>query len=78
MLWYGRNLKLSECQTKAGNLELSLSLVDPRDMQNNICFHVYAQKSLLIGENGNVVSLTASDSATPAPVSFEFIELVPS
>ena len=27
--------------------------VDPRDMLNNFCFHVYAQKSLFIGENGN-------------------------
>ena len=25
--------------------------VDPWDMQNNFCFHVYAQKSLFIGEN---------------------------
>ena len=29
--------------------------VDPRDMLNNFCFHVYAQKSLFIGENGNFV-----------------------
>ena len=27
--------------------------VDPRDMPTNFCFHVYAQKSLFIGENGN-------------------------
>ena len=26
---------------------------DPWDMLNNFCFHVYAQKSLFIGENGN-------------------------
>ena len=26
---------------------------DPRYMLNNICFHVYAQKSLFIDENGN-------------------------
>ena len=25
-------------------------------MINNVCFHVYAQKSLFIGENGNVFS----------------------
>ena len=31
-----------------------MALVDPRDMLNNFCFHVYAQKSLFIGENGNV------------------------
>ena len=27
--------------------------VDPWDMPGNFCFHVYAQKSLFIGENGN-------------------------
>ena len=27
---------------------------EPRDMLNNFCFHVYAQKSLFIGENVNV------------------------
>ena len=26
---------------------------DPWDMLNNFCFHVYAQKSLFIGENVN-------------------------
>ena len=26
---------------------------DPWDMQKNFCFHVYAQKSLFIGENDN-------------------------
>ena len=30
-----------------------MALVDPRDMLNNFCFHVYAQKSQFIGENGN-------------------------
>ena len=42
-------------------------------MLNNFCFHVDAQKSLFIAENCNVFFLT-----TPYPVSFEFIELVPS
>ena len=28
---------------------------DPWDMLNNFCFHVYAQKSLFIVENGNLV-----------------------
>ena len=32
--------------------------VDPRDMLNNFCFHVYGQKSLFIGENGNGFFLT--------------------
>ena len=27
--------------------------VDPRDMLTNFCFHVYAQKSLFVGEYGN-------------------------
>ena len=27
--------------------------VDPWDMLSNFCFHVYAQKSLFIGENNN-------------------------
>ena len=40
--------KMSESQTKAGNHLLTL------DILNNFCFHVYAQKSLIIGENGNV------------------------
>ena len=31
-----------------------MAQVDPRDMLNNFCSHVYAQKSLFIGENGNV------------------------
>ena len=28
-----------------------MALVDPRD--GSFCFHVYAQKSLFVGENGN-------------------------
>ena len=85
---------MSERQTKAGNLDIyltlslflslshslslsesSLSLIDPWDMLNNFCFHVYAQKSLFIGENGNGLLGTSS---SPAPVTLEFIELVPS
>ena len=65
--------KMSERQTKAGNQEHSLTL----DMLNNFCFHVCAQKSLFIGENGNESFLTSS-SSSPSPVSLEFIELVPS
>ena len=30
-----------------------MAQVDPRDMLNKCYFHVYAQKSLFIGENGN-------------------------
>ena len=44
-------------------------------MLNNFCFHVYTQKTLIIGENDNDFFFT---SASPSPVSLEFIELVPS
>ena len=47
----------------------------PLNMLNNFCFHVYAQKSLIISEIGNVYFLTAASS--PSPVSLEVIELVP-
>ena len=33
-------------------------------MINNVCFHVYAQKSLFIGENGNVVVFYYSTCAS--------------
>ena len=52
--------------------------IDPWDMLNNFCFHVYAQKSLFIGENVNDFFLTATATTSPSPVTFEFIELVPS
>ena len=42
-------------------------------MLNNFCFHVYAQKSLIMSEIGNVYFLEP-----PQPVSLEVIELVPS
>ena len=48
------------------------------DMLNNFCFHVYAQKSLFIAENCNAFFGTSSAAAAPSPVTFEFIELVPS
>ena len=34
-------------------LKFKIAQVDPRDMLNNFCFHVYAQKSLFIAENCN-------------------------
>ena len=82
--------KMSESQTKAGNhrkfekfenfkkfenLKFKIAQVDPRDMLNNFCFHVYAQKSLFIAENCNAFFWTSS---APYPVILEFIELVPS
>ena len=51
-----------------------MAQVDPRDMLNNFCFHLYAQNSLFIAENCNAFFLTAA----PYPVTLEFIELVPS
>ena len=51
-----------------------MALVDLRDMLNNFCFHVYAQKSLFIGENVNAFFWTSAS----APVQLLFIELVPS
>ena len=52
---------MSERHTKAGNQahslshSLTFSLIHSLslDMLNNFCFHVYAQKSLFIGEDGN-------------------------
>ena len=71
-------IKMSECQKSwepgmsCKTLFQSLTL----DMLNNFCFHVYAQKSVFIGQNVNVfIFLT---SATPSPVTLEVIELVPS
>ena len=86
LLTTGCFTKMSECQTKAGNQECfekithfhyfcyshSLTL----DMQNNFCFHVYAQKSLIIAENCNDFFWTSSSS--PSPVTLDVIELVPS
>ena len=53
-----------------------MALVYPWDMLNNFCFHVYAQKSMFIGENGNPFFLTSASSSSPVPL--PFIELVPS
>ena len=47
-----KNVSLSNCQV----VKLSHCQVvkfDPWDMLKYFCFHVYAQKSLFIGENGN-------------------------
>ena len=51
--------------------------VDPWDMVNNFCFHVYAQMSLFMDENINAYFLTRFLTA-PSPVSEAIIELVPS
>ena len=51
--------------------------VDPRDMLNNFCFHLYAQKSLFIAENCNGFFFTTT-TTSPSPVSLDVIELVPS
>jgi len=52
---------------------MSNAYVDPLDMLNKFYFHVYAQKSLLIEENGNDFF-----TAPPLPVSVLILELVPS
>ena len=53
---------------------MSNAYVDPWDMLNNFCFHVYAQMSLFMDENVNAFFLTPA----PLPVSGTIIELVPS
>ena len=52
-----------------------MAQVDPRDMLNNFCFHVNAQKSLFIAEICNAFYFV---TVPPDPVTLEFIELVPS
>ena len=52
---------------------MSNAYVDPWDMLNNFCFHVYAQMSLFMGVNVNGIFLTS-----PLPVTAPIIELVPS
>ena len=42
---------------------MSSAYVDPWDMLNNFCFHVYAQMSLFLGENDNAYFLTAAPAA---------------
>ena len=56
-----KNVKLSSCQVVrlSGCQVVKLSgcqvvKFDPWGMLNNFCFDVYAQKSMFIGENGNV------------------------
>ena len=47
---------MSESQDKSWEpvkFKIQMAQVDPRDMLNNFCLHVYAQKSRFIGENGN-------------------------
>ena len=69
-----KSVKLSGCQV----VKLSRRQVvkfDPWDMLNYFCFHVYAQKSLFIGENCNDFFWTSSP---PHPLTLEFTELVPS
>ena len=58
------------------SLTLSISHSLTLNMLNNFCFHVYAQKSLIISEIGNVYFLTSASS--PDPLTLEFMELVPS
>ena len=66
------------CRMSHVKCHMSNAYVDRWDMLNNFCFHVYAQKSLFIGENDNVYFWTAAAAPAPYPVSLAFIELVPS
>ncbi len=43
--------------------------VDPLDMLNNFCFHVYDQMLMFMGENDNSYFFTTSATATPLHVS---------
>ena len=57
---------------------LSISHSITLDMLNKFCFHLYAQKSLFTGENDNEDFWDAAPTTPPSPMTFEFIELVPS
>ena len=59
------SLSLSHSQTLRLSLSHSLFL----DMLNNFCFHVYAQKSLFIAENCNVVFFTTTTTTREFGVS---------
>ena len=41
------------CQVTCDKFQMSNAYGVPWDMLNNFCFHVYAHKSLIIGENGH-------------------------
>ena len=47
------NLKKFENFKKFEILKFKIAQVDPRNMLNNFCFQVYAQKSLFFAENCN-------------------------
>ena len=54
-----------------------MAQVDPREMLNNFCFHVYAQKSLCKVKMIMVIFLPHHPQRQH-PVSLPIIELVPS
>ena len=62
-----------ERQTKAGNQEFqSYEKLHPWDMLNNFCFHVYAQKSLFIGDMAMLFFGYLHNQSSPSPVSLDF------
>ena len=82
-LTHSLTLSLSHSHSLTLSLSYSLTL----DMLNNFCFHVYAQKSLshshtLYAEKSLFIAENCKEffgtSSSPSPVTFEFIELVPS
>ena len=76
-LFHSHTLALSHSHTLSFSHSLSL------DMLNNFCFHVYAQKSVFIGENGNEVfswepaletpNSRAADEVKKKPLQFSVI-----
>ena len=70
-------LKMSECQTKAGNQQHSLTHSLSTYCTTFVFMSMLKSHCLVfIGENANCSFGTSSTA--PHPVSFEFIELVPS
>ena len=53
MVFFDSLLRTRSTDIRVENLKFKLAQVDPRDMLNNFCFHLYAENSLFIAENGN-------------------------
>ena len=49
---------------------MSNAYVDPCDMPNNFCFHVYAQMSLFMGVNVNGFIATSTPSPVTNPIAY--------
>ena len=79
-----KNLKIFNFFWKFENLKFKIAQVDPRDMLNNFCFHVYDSmlKCRCLQVKMPMLFFTDINAffvlSAPVPVSLEFIELVPS